>query len=589
MNKIKKLSAFFLTGILTLSLAGCLGNDPMPSVDIDNPDPKSGDTQAVTDVTDPGKDTTDPADAKDPDTAEDTVKESIPVVQSGEAVLYNGNIIFREYHPFQMDCEGLWGEFSRNSLAYSHTGKLCSFDPKDPTAEPKVICDDTGYGDMYLINGEDLYSQGAREGEDYERLYQSVYKLDLKTGESEDICSGRITGFSPDGTHFTVYDYAVNPYLIHYYVYDTADTSKEVAQFVSGNDTTFLGMDNENMYLMNTEDYETYKIYQVGFDGLEYCLAECNFKELCDEFMSSYPEFYGSIDLDGDSLNFTVDFYEGTGHFYYTSMDVTVSKALDEKPSSSPIFEAKIEDSFKEEDPNAGLPKAIDDFEAYPDYEADRGFARVIQYYSEFEEGTFFAVADCHQDTFENIGWRESYYFLNLEYCFVPAGKKEYITLGKMFDNLGERGNLSKYDYDETQNTLYVYAGFFYDENKKLVGIYYEPIEIAGPEGPIDESYSYYVAELAEDFYYEYPDWEKNMEDDDFFVITDLDGFTKEVYSWEEDDYNGDCLKAAEYDYEGYLVFGPDDYTFEQFNSFMCHIGFDSEGKVYYIRPVIME
>ena len=589
MYKFKKMSALLLAAVLTLSLSGCLGNTPETKIDLSNPDPKTNTTQNAP-LPDKDNTTTEPdTEVTVPDSPE--VQAEVLAVQSGEAVVYNGNILFREYHPYQMYSTGLFGKFTRNSLTWSSTGNLCTFDPKNPDKEPTVLCEDTGYGDMYLVNGDTLYSQGAREGEDYSRLNQSVYKLDLNTLKSEDICSGEICGFSPDGTHFTVYDYSLDPYMMHYRVYDTSNTGKETAHFVSGQDTIYLGMDNENMYLLNaTDSSEGYYVIQVGFDGSEYYLAECNFADILgDEMSYSYPEYYDTFANTSDSISFTADFYEGTGHFYFASIDVNVSIAKGEDPSTTPIFKATLADSTKEDDPNVGFPAAIDGFEKWPGYESGRGFAKVIQYYETFDEGTFFALADSHRYPQEDVGWRECYLFINMEYCFVPAGSKEYVVIDKMYDYLGERGNLSQYDYDETMPTLYVYAGFFYDENKELVGVYYEPIEISGHAGPIQESMFFYIADIAEDFYYEYPDWSKNMEDDDFMIVTNLDEFTKEVYSWTADDYNGNNLKAAEYDYEGYLVFAPGDYSFEQFNSFMCHIGFDSEGNVNYIRPVMME
>ena len=595
MIKFKKLSAFILTGMLTISLTGCLGggNDPIPGVDLSNPDPKIDDTQAVTDVTVPdGNDDTSNTSGDvttEPDETTAEPEENIAKVQSGEAVSYKGKILFREYHPFQFNNNAVFGNFSRSAFSYSSKGNLCSFDPKNPENGATELCEDEGYGDFYLIDGKDLYSQKAVEGEDYSRVYTSVYKTDLNTMESEDICSGSILGFSPDGTHFCAYDYSLNPYLQHYYIYDTADTSKEAAQFVSDDNVVFLGMDNENIYVLNESDSsDSYYVTQIGFDGLEYCLVECDFQSVTEEYAPSYPEFYGDITFNEDSFTFSVSFYEGTGHFYYSSVDVTVPIAKDIKPSSTPIFETRMVDSTKSEegeDPNNQLPDSIAKFEQYPEYESARGFAKVIQYYNTFDDGTFFAIADCHRDPMEDIGWRENYYLLNIEYCFVPASEREYTVIDTMFDQLGAKGNLSNYEYDEVMNTMYVFAGFFEDANHNLEGIYYEPVMISGPEGPIEESYFTYVTEFAEEFYFESP-LEDNVLDDENFVVSGLDEFSKYIYELEPE-YRP--VKNSEYDYEGYLVLGNQDYNFEDQPVYICQIGFDSEGHVSYIRPVIFE
>ena len=588
MHKLKKLSVLLLTGVLTISLSGCLGNTPEPTVDLSNPDPKTP-TQTTT-VTD--KDNTDPGtDINVPDTPDN--QETTPVVQSGEAVRYKDQILFREYYNSSIEYLATWGEFARNNTAYNE-GALYTFDPADPTKITR-LSEDPGFGDFYLVNEEDLYGQASPMGTydpDTGKMNFSVYRKQVASDQYETIGYGTIQGFAPDGNHFAVYDYSLNPYLQHLYVYDTSKDNNCVAEFVSDTELHFLGMDNDNMYVLcggDADDGSVYDIIQIDYEGNEYYLGLISLNDLTDEYFMTYPEYYDTISYDADSISFRLDFYEGTGHFYYTSIDVSVPIAKNEAPSTDPLFETTIKENSFEDDPNYDLPSELAPFQSYPGYESGRGFAKVIQYSNEFDEGTFFAIADCHRSPEDDIGWRESYYFLDLTYCFLPAGSKEYVVLGTMFDDLGVNGSLYSYDDDRIEPTLYVYAGFFYDENNELVGIYYEPIEVSGPEAPIIESGYTFIADIADDFHYEYFNWEEDWDSEDFYIVTDLDEFTELVYSWTADDYKGDCLKAAEYDYEGYLVFGSDDYSFEQYNSFMCHIAFDSEGNVNYIRPIMME
>lgn len=587
MHKLKKLSALILSGVLTITLSGCLGNTPEPTVDLSNPDPKTP-TQTTTD----NKDNTDPGtDINVPDTPD--TQEEIAVVQSGEAVRYKDQILFREYYDSSIDNLATWGEFPRSNTAYNE-GTLYTFDPADPTKITR-LSEDPGFGDFYLVNEEDLYGQACPMGSydpDTGKTNFSVYRKQVASDQYETIGYGTIQGFAPDGNHFAVYDYSLNPYLQHLYVYDTSENNNLVAEFVSDTEIHYLGMDNDNMYVLcggDADDGSTYDIIQIDYKGNEYYLGLISLNDLTDEYFMTYPEYYDTISYDADSISFRLDFYEGTGHFYYSSIDVSVPIAKNETPTTDTLFETTIKENSFEDDPNYDLPKELSPFQSYPEYESGRGFAKVIQYYNEFDEGTFFAIADCHRTPEEDIGWRETYYFLNLTYCFLPAGSKEYVILGTMFDDLGVNGTLYSYDDHRIEPTLYVYAGFFYDENKKLVGIYYEPIEVQGPEAPIIESGYTFIADIADDFHYEYFNWEEDWDSEDFFIVTDLDEFTELVYSWTADDYKGDCLKAAEYDYEGYLVFGSDDYSFEQYNSYMCHIAFDSEGNVNYIRPVLMD
>ena len=69
-------------------------------------------------------------------------------------------------------------------------------------------------------------------------------------------------------------------------------------------------------------------------------------------------------------------------------------------------------------------------------------------------------------------------------------------------------------------------------------------------------------------------------------MVSGLDEFTKYINELEPE-YRP--VKNSEYDYEGYLVLGNQDYNFEDQPVYICHIGFDSEGHVSYIRPVIFE
>ena len=237
MNKLKKLSALLLTGVLTISLTGCLGGEPELTVNLSNPDPvntsssasgntdnNSKDNTVVTNNTDNNADTTTP----------DNSDVASPVaVQSGEAVLYNGQILFREYHPFQIESEAVWGEFSFDSATYGSRAHLCTFNPSDPGSGVKEIVEDPGFGDMYLVNGEELYSQYYTNSEDYSRNYNMVYKTNLSTSKTEDICEGNISGFSPDGKHLAVYNYVTDPYLTHFNIYDTADLKNPSANYTS--------------------------------------------------------------------------------------------------------------------------------------------------------------------------------------------------------------------------------------------------------------------------------------------------------------------------------------------------------------------
>ena len=511
----------------------------------------------------------------------------IPAVQTGEALCYDGKVMFRVYGYSSYEYEGLFGEFSRNNYAYQ-PNTIYTFDPSNPGDGISKLCDDNGTGPMYLINGTDLYSQYIAEGSgdsDPER----VYKRHLPDGEEYEICNGQIKGFSPDGNHFAVYTYTYDEYMQHYYIYTVDDNDADCAHYESGTNVTFLGMDNESLYLLKENDIGTYDVIKFTNDGEEYCLASCDFSKIDEQLGSDYPQFGGQISFDNDSMTFQVDFYEGTGHFYYASVKTTVPVTAEGGSSEEPLYEAEMEDVDQDKDsddvpvdPEAVLPEQIADLAyEYPDYESGSAVAKTMQYYEVLDDGIFYVMAQCHRDPLEDIGWRESYSLLNVQYWFLPDGASDPVLLHTMFEPLGKRGCLTKYEYYEHQPTVYVYAQFPVDEDGKLAGVFYETINVEGPEMPIEESRVYHMAEFADDFYYEHP------HDDDFYEDFDVEGmkeFTDMISSWQDPP-----VKDAEFDKRGRLVFDPDMSIKEGESAYMCHLAFDDDGKVYYIRPVIME
>ena len=53
------------------------------------------------------------------------------LMQSGEAVYYDGQVLFRNYSSQSISHEALWGEFQRDEILYV-PGSLCTFDPEAP-------------------------------------------------------------------------------------------------------------------------------------------------------------------------------------------------------------------------------------------------------------------------------------------------------------------------------------------------------------------------------------------------------------------------------------------------------------------------
>ena len=529
---------------------------------------------------------------KEQETEKDQKKDmEAPVVLSGEALRFDGKIMFRVYSYAAYEYGALFGEFPHNYHPYQ-PNTIYTFDLEDAGSGISKLCDDNGTGMMYLINGTDLYSQYKAEGpQDADQ--NRVYKRHLPDGEEDEICNGEIKGFSPDGSHFVVYTYTYDEYMQHYYIYSAGDIDVDTAHYESGKIITYLGMDNDAAYFLGENDAGTYDVIKLTNDGSVYCLATCDFGSVNEQYALDYPQYDGLIVFDDGSLTFQTDFYEGTGHFYYGSVAVEVPTATKGGSSDTPLYDPMMRELIPDKDengapidPEAFIPAPLQD-KAYdfPSYESGCGTANVLQYYTSFDEGIFYCMAQCHRYPLGDIGWRESYSLQNVRYWFLPDGKNDPILLHTMFEPLGKRGCLTKYEYYERQPEEYVYAQFLTDKNGSLKGVFYETINVAGPEMPIETSDVYHIAEFADKVFYEHP------HDDDIYEDFDVEGlkeFSDMIYSYPQ--YGSPVpVKDAVFDSSGKLTFDPSMSIKDGESTYMCHIAFDEEGKVYYIRPVIME
>nr|WP_292166406.1 hypothetical protein [Butyrivibrio sp.] len=507
----------------------------------------------------------------------------VDVAWAGEAVYYNDQILFRQYSSDAYRYNALWGKFSNSDMQYIK-GNLCTFDPNAPENGIKTICEDDGFGDMYLIDGQYIYSQKETGYSNNSSDMRRVYKTSLPDGEQEEICAGAIEGFSPDGKHFTNYNYTLNPYTHNFYIFKAGDVDVDHASYQTEKTTIYLTMDNDNAYLMEKEDDDKYIILQINNEGDIYRLAECDFSDMA-EYGTVYPEYTKKGYVDNGKLHLQFDFYEGTGHFYYASAKVTVPVCEDEASFDDVLYEAEIEDFSADEDPQTLLPDKLEDIAYdYPEQESGSAIANVLQYYKVFDEGIFYTMAQCHREPLEDVGWRESYMLLNCTYYFLPSVAKEASSLFTLFEAPGSRGDLYQYEYYERQPTVYAYARFYADEDGHLVGAFYETVYTGGPETPTETSDVYYMGEFSDDFKFEHPKDDYTIED---FVVEDakaLEDLIRSEYSKEDI-----IIDDGVFDENGHLVYESDrTFTNDEY-VYMCHICFDAEGKINYIRPVIME
>ena len=161
---------------------------------------------------------------------------------------------------------------------------------------------------MYLKDGNILYSQKVTDSSSESVETSHVYKKELPDGRDEEICPGEIQGFSPDGEHFVVYSYTLDPYRMHYFIYETGDIDAETAHYEPADGATFLAMDKDNAYFLEKKTDNVHTIVQVSNKGNIYRLGECDFSELA-EYGISNPEFSGNVSTENGLSEHTMKKY----------------------------------------------------------------------------------------------------------------------------------------------------------------------------------------------------------------------------------------------------------------------------------------
>ena len=491
-----------------------------------------------------------------------------PSVQKGVAAIYNDQLIFRVYGAASLDPTALGCNYSDYNYPYTNNS-LYAYDFSGK--EAKEFMEDKGYGKFYVVD-DMLYSQEKKESGG-----SFVYSRSLKDGDYNVICNGEIKDFSADGKFFMVdaSNYEFEEY--NYFLYDVSDLSKPVYTVSLDSSIAynyqFIGLDDSHTYFIrNDSDYYTVVCYSIVGD--EHDLATYSL----DDQDYTYGVYEGEYTIDNSSeepvLTFTLNHYEGTGLFYSGSTDITVNVAVGvaKAPEASKEFrEGTTDPQYKKEEKAAPFAK----------FETPKGtaFTSSVWECENFENGTFFVLADSLRYPFEDVGWRYAYTLLNLHYYFLDEGSDTPVLLKDMYAPGGTKGLITEVDSDDIPQTVYAFVKFVGTPGVNPTQCIYQLAIISGPEMPIEYSPNYYSAEISKDCLFE------TLASDDLmdWEIKDLDGFTKDMENNKEI-YIDSLPDIAEFD-DSYDV----DEKFDYLNSFCCHLGFDKDGKVNYIRPVVMD
>lgn len=506
-----------------------------------------------------------PEETASPDAAQDQTTEERVVNNGGYFVGVEDRVYYRELGPYSIPGVALYGEFLAGMENYGGASIL-SYEPG--RSEPAVLAaDDEGYGPLYYYNGY-LYSQRDKNFE-----LTVVYRINVETGEAEELCNGRIMGGSADGRYLAAMEYQSDGSILKILDEGRAgkggySTSDGYFYYVgSDGDKAFLVLtvgENENSYLM-----------QYDYAGNLVNLALLPKKE--EDYMA-YPELTNFQCRDG-KLSFLWEYFEGTGHFTSSCYEVEVPECQEpeNKDSAKPLYECSereikvwddnrdgqySEEYLRVKTPDETLAKLEESLTKWP--EEGSGLAVIPQTVERSSGGIYCMTARAHRDGLEDIGWREAYSLLSMKYLYYPEGKNEPVVLAEIS---GEESPITGYLWlvgkagSESMQAIYQLAYFM------------------GPEvGPEVDLYLF-GAELSRDLIYEFP------EDGDIFGDWKL-GTLQDLYNALKDEKQNYVSKAPELDsYQGYVM--PDSWSARGVLPF--HLGFDEEGRINYVRPVVMD
>ena len=493
-------------------------------------------------------------------------------VQKGNAVIYDNQLLFRYYPDPSVDRTGLFGDFS--TALYPYEGnELYTYDLTDPNAEAEFLTRDNGYGDFYLV-GNTLYSQAYKE--DY---ISYVYKRNLPDGKEERIANGQIVAFAPDGKSFLITDFTSSGR--QFFVYDT-ETATEKYKCVHANEDSlrFVGMSDDYTFFMkssnSSEEYKEeieYSICQYANDGTSTNLGTFSVDAVNDIVVD--PDFL--FDDQEQIISFTLHYYQGSGHFYYESASVSVPFDKDNTPTTEPVYETDVSTFTRESDPSYELEDSLSHYVG--EFPNESGFRQFVQSNAcVTSAGTFFVIADAHRNSINDIGWRYSYDLLNMHYYF-ETNDGTLLPLKDMYQPGGSLGTLDDLPhYYDAAPTITALVSVIGTPNGEIEGLFYQVIEVQGVEADSIDYSLFYSAEFSDEFHFE-------VCSDESIYDWSIENFEtwKESVSQYPDHFISSVPNPVSAD--GYEV--NDNLSFEK--SFCYHLGFDENGKINYIRPVVFD
>lgn len=496
-------------------------------------------------------------------TEEPETKATAEVLNNGgNFVSVDGKVYYREYGQYSISGIAIGGAFLEQRENYG--GAVLRYVEGD--GEPETLAEyDEGYGPLYYHDGW-LYSQ---MNVNYNEA--AVYRINVKDGESEIVCEGYLLGGSADGRYLAVKEYQDDQAIFRILDAGIPGKSRYIAE--TGY-SSYVASHKDKAFFVWHESNEEQWLMQLDALGNLVTLAKL-------------PIFYeGSMDygevnyfkVEDDVLTFSWELYGGTGHFLAESwlVKVPLCNSPEGVNPKQPLYEAKAEqmnlfgdgtdDSyvtayknvFGSDDAKEALIKSME-----RQVSDGKGTAVIVQTMERVGEDYYAIVATAHRDPMEDIGWRWVYRMLNLEY--------------RRYHGTAAPEVLARVCPDEGPVTAYLWLiGASGSKSKQAV---YKMATFMGPEVQPEIDQYLFGAELSENLVYEFPedgdiygDWKRG----------DVNDLYQEIKNF-KNSYLGKMPELD--DYQGYVA--PNSLKLTGVMAF--HLGFDDDGKINYVRPVVMD
>ncbi|MBR6478609.1 MAG: hypothetical protein IKS85_09210 [Lachnospiraceae bacterium] len=526
---------------------------------------KTPETSATSDVVSQEKESLPTESETKEKPSETQQKEENPVINNGGSFVgVEDRIYFREYGQYSLSGIALYGNFLGGEN-YGGASIKCILPGSD---EPVIVKEeDEGFGALFYHDGY-LYSHKKENWDN-----NVIYRIKLEDGSSETLCDGYLLGGSEDGRWLAVEEYKDGDGFLK--ILDAGVPSEKAYSPMTGY-FNYVGSYEDKVFftLHSTADEDIY-LMQYDYAGNLVNLAKLPRDEMGYDLASNVANF----DVHDGMISFVWRFYAGTGHFLDSAYQVRVPVCQDAAKGDpvAPTYEAvanqlNIWEDSQMGDYSAIYEAAVDEDPEITKLEGDltrwlngaSGVAVIPQTIERVGDEIYGILATAHRYAMDDIGWREAYQMMELRYFHYSKGAKEPEIFSKVAT---DEGPITAYLWvvgkagSETDKAVYQMAGFM------------------GPEVMPELDNYLFGAKLSEDLVYEYP------ADDDIYgewTKGNLQDFYNELKKHRKSYLSKEPSLS---DYQGYEIPG----DLGTYDVMAVHIGFDEEGRICYLRPVVMD